>query len=289
MKQTQTVDLDNTSIEFFNSLVSILRIHPVNEPPRPIGSGFFVLYRECIYFILTLHNFQHMGINKEKISSNEKNLFISNPILNLEIEPRHFHHIFFSELTHEETGAPIDENDFVIIKLNNQLPDEIKIKLPLFKLEFNFEKIITEIISSKYLGNYCVGFPLEHPDYDYDLCNDEQKVEQTLGLEIIQGKINRENNNLNLFNLVEIKYSNNDKKIGKENLNSELNGFSGSPVFVIVNKKDYVLLGMLLRANGTSIFINHIIKFINEKINKTLILKEKITHNASLKIIISEK
>ncbi|OSI11852.1 hypothetical protein BWD07_08190, partial [Neisseria canis] len=114
-------------------------------------------------------------------------------------------------------------------------------------------------------------------------------VEQTLGLEIIQGKINRENNNLNLFNLVEIKYSNNDKKIGKENLNSELNGFSGSPVFVIDNNKDFVLLGMLLRANGTSIFINHIIKFIDEKINKTLILKGKITHNASLKIIISEK
>lgn len=229
-----------------------------------------------------------MGINKEKISSNEKNLFISNPILNLEIEPRHFHHIFFSELTHEETGAPIDENDFVIIKLNNQVPDEIKIKLPLFKLEFNFEKIITEIISYKHPGNYCVGFPLEHPDYEYDLCDEEQKVEQTLGLEIIQGKINRENNNLNLFNLVDIKYSNN-KKLDKENLNSELNGFSGSPVFVIVNKKDYVLLGMLLRANGTSIFINHIIKFIDEKINKTIILKDKIMPNAILKTIISEK
>ena len=287
----QTIPLDKKSTDFFNNLVSILRIHPIDAPPRPVGAGFFILHKKHIYFILTLHNFESMKISKGEIINNKNNLFISIPRREeLEIKPEYFYDIFYPEQTHEDNGASIDENDFVIIKLNNNIPSHIKDNLPYFDTNFDFKKIkkiITHIISTKYEGIYCTGFPLEHINYDYDISFENKSVKLEAALEVLQGEMEKDNENANLFYLTNVKYQKNNFEI-RNNLSKHLNGFSGSPIFAIINEKDFVLFGMLLRANGTAIFIKHIIDFIDDTVNNTFILNCKITPDINMQFRISE-
>ena len=283
----KTIRLNKESMDFFNNLVSILRVHPTDQPPRPIGSGFFLSYKESIYFILTLHNFKDIGINKNEIINNQNNLFISIPMQNLEINPEYFYGIFYPEKTHEDSGAPLDENDFVVIKINDDLPTQIKDNLRYFGTTFDFEELILEIISKEYTGNYCIGFPLEHSNYDYDCDFETKSVKLQAGLEVIQGIIKKDDENHNLFSLTNMKYKKDNSEI-RNNLSKHLNGFSGSPIFAIINEKDFVLFGMLLRANGTFIFIEHIINFIENKVNKTLITNFRIAPNINMQFRISE-
>ena len=283
----KTIGLDKESMDFFKNLVSILRIHPPDQPPRPIGSGFFLSHKESIYFILTLHNFKDIGINKNEIINNKNNLFISIPIQNLEINPKYFYGIFYPEQTHEDSGAPLDENDFVVIKINDDLPTQIKDNLRCFETTFDFEELILEIISKEYTGNYCIGFPLEHSNYDYDCDFETKSVKLQAGLEVIQGIIKKDDENPNLFSLTDMKYKKDNSEI-RNNLSKHLNGFSGSPIFAIINEKDFVLFGMLLRANGTAICINHIIDFIDNTVNNTCILNCKITPDINMQFRISE-
>jgi len=274
-------------MDFFNNLVSILRIHPPDQPPRPIGSGFFLSHKESIYFILTLHNFKDIGINKNEIINNKNNLFISIPMQNLEINPEYFYGIFYPKKTHEDSGAALDENDFIVIKIHDALPTQIKDNLRYFGTAFNFEELILEIISKEYTGNYCIGFPLEHSNYDYDCDFETKSVKLQAGLEVIQGIIKKDDENHNLFSLTNIKYKKDNSEI-RNNLSKHLNGFSGSPIFAIINEKDFVLFGMLLRANGTAIFIKHIIDFIDNTVNKISILNCKITPDINIEFRFSE-
>ena len=283
----KTIRLNKESMDFFNNLVSILRIHPPDQPPRPIGSGFFLSHKESIYFILTLHNFKDIGINKNKIINNKNNLFISIPMQNLEINPEYFYGIFYPKKTHEDSGAALDENDFIVIKIHDALPTQIKDNLRYFGTAFNFEELILEIISKEYTGNYCIGFPLEHSNYDYDCDFETKSVKLQAGLEVIQGIIKKDDENHNLFSLTNIKYKKDNSEI-RNNLSKHLNGFSGSPIFAIINEKDFVLFGMLLRANGTAIFIKHIIDFIDNTVNKFSILNCKITPDINIEFRFSE-
>ena len=283
----KTIRLNKESMDFFNNLVSILRIHPPDQPPRPIGSGFFLSHKESIYFILTLHNFKDIGINKNKIINNKNNLFISIPMQNLEINPEYFYGIFYPKKTHEDSGAALDENDFIVIKIHDALPTQIKDNLRYFGTAFNFEELILEIISKEYTGNYCIGFPLEHSNYDYDCDFETKSVKLQAGLEVIQGIIKKDDENHNLFSLTNIKYKKDNSEI-RNNLSKHLNGFSGSPIFAIINEKDFVLFGMLLRANGTAIFIKHIIDFIDNTVNKISILNCKITPDINIEFRFSE-
>lgn len=283
----KTIRLNKESMDFFNNLVSILRIHPPDQPPRPIGSGFFLSHKESIYFILTLHNFKDIGINKNEIINNKNNLFISIPIQNLEINPEYFYGIFYPKKTHEDSGAALDENDFIVIKIHDALPTQIKDNLRYFGTAFNFEELILEIISKEYTGNYCIGFPLEHSNYDYDCDFETKSVKLQAGLEVIQGIIKKDDENHNLFSLTNIKYKKDNSEI-RNNLSKHLNGFSGSPIFAIINEKDFVLFGMLLRANGTAIFIKHIIDFIDNTVNKISILNCKITPDINIEFRFSE-
>ncbi|MBS5742115.1 MAG: hypothetical protein KHW43_01095 [Neisseria sp.] len=279
--------MNKESMDFFNNLVSILRIHPPDQPPRPIGSGFFLSHKESIYFILTLHNFKDIGINKNEIINNKNNLFISIPMQNLEINPEYFYGIFYPKKTHEDSGAALDENDFIVIKIHDALPTQIKDNLRYFGTAFNFEELILEIISKEYTGNYCIGFPLEHSNYDYDCDFETKSVKLQAGLEVIQGIIKKDDENHNLFSLTNIKYKKDNSEI-RNNLSKHLNGFSGSPIFAIINEKDFVLFGMLLRANGTAIFIKHIIDFIDNTVNKISILNCKITPDINIEFRFSE-
>lgn len=281
------IRLNKESMDFFNNLVSILRIHPPDQPPRPIGSGFFLSHKESIYFILTLHNFKDIGINKNEIINNKNNLFISIPMQNLEINPEYFYGIFYPKKTHEDSGAALDENDFIVIKIHDALPTQIKDNLRYFGTAFNFEELILEIISKEYTGNYCIGFPLEHSNYDYDCDFETKSVKLQAGLEVIQGIIKKDDENHNLFSLTNIKYKKDNSEI-RNNLSKHLNGFSGSPIFAIINEKDFVLFGMLLRANGTAIFIKHIIDFIDNTVNKISILNCKITPDINIEFRFSE-
>jgi hypothetical protein len=283
----KTIRLNKESMDFFNNLVSILRIHPPDQPPRPIGSGFFLSHKESIYFILTLHNFKDIGINKNEIINNKNNLFISIPMQNLEINPEYFYGIFYPKKTHEDSGAALDENDFIVIKIHDALPTQIKDNLRYFGTAFNFEELILEIISKEYTGNYCIGFPLEHSNYDYDCDFETKSVKLQAGLEVIQGIIKKDDENHNLFSLTNIKYKKDNSEI-RNNLSKHLNGFSGSPIFAIINEKDFVLFGMLLRANGTAIFIKHIIDFIDNTVNKISILNCKITPDINIEFRFSE-
>ncbi len=283
----KTIRLNKESMDFFNNLVSILRIHPPDQPPRPIGSGFFLSHKESIYFILTLHNFKDIGINKNEIINNKNNLFISIPMQNLEINPEYFYGFFYPKKTHEDSGAALDENDFIVIKIHDALPTQIKDNLRYFGTAFNFEELILEIISKEYTGNYCIGFPLEHSNYDYDCDFETKSVKLQAGLEVIQGIIKKDDENHNLFSLTNIKYKKDNSEI-RNNLSKHLNGFSGSPIFAIINEKDFVLFGMLLRANGTAIFIKHIIDFIDNTVNKISILNCKITPDINIEFRFSE-
>ena len=283
----KTIRLNKESMDFFNNLVSILRIHPTDQPPRPIGAGFFISHKESIYFILTLHNFKDIGINKNEIINNKNNLFISIPMQNLEINPEYFYGIFYPKKTHEDSGAALDENDFIVIKIHDALPTQIKDNLRYFGTAFNFEELILEIISKEYTGNYCIGFPLEHSNYDYDCDFETKSVKLQAGLEVIQGIIKKDDENHNLFSLTNIKYKKDNSEI-RNNLSKHLNGFSGSPIFAIINEKDFVLFGMLLRANGTAIFIKHIIDFIDNTVNKISILNCKITPDINIEFRFSE-
>lgn len=264
----------------------------INDMPRLIGTGFFVNYRDNFYFILTFHNILDSFSYSSKYEFSEllDDFFVyveNNSFVNI-----NFIDIFIPDETHEKNGATIDENDFAILRVSKNIPDKIKIfleRISFFIYSSNqMEQVFLKLVQYQ-VNVYITGFPINNSDYEPDM--EEQNIKFTLQRKTIYGAIPINGIDNNLFELENLIWSNGMQIASRS---EELNGFSGSPVYFIntdptTNQRDFILLGMVLRANGTSIKINHIERMIQDYMHRKTILEVPINDDATLKISVEYK